>query len=154
MLVQRNSMTEIPNVRVIFSKGESFVGDHPNGTYRVPGTQVVRSCETKRLKNCLPNTHEMNIHINTKRLFETSGLLPSGLVLATIHLVGEGDLLVVAGWEEADFVDPGLGFGMRKSVTRMEWNLHSSQGASCICAARKTKDINPITSLVCSQKPE
>ena len=57
----------------------------------------------------LPNTDKLDIHIDAKGFFELVRLLPTYFVFADVHLVCEGDLLVVAGREETDFVDPVVG---------------------------------------------
>ena len=57
----------------------------------------------------LPNTDKLDIHIDAEGFLEQIGLFPSYFVFTYIHLVCEGDLLVIAGWEESNFVDPVVG---------------------------------------------
>jgi len=45
-----------------------------------------------------PYTQELDIDINREGLLERVRLLPSYFVFLRVHLVGKGDLLVIAWW--------------------------------------------------------
>jgi hypothetical protein len=46
-----------------------------------------------------PDADELDINVDRESPLECVTLLPSCLVVARVHLVCEGDLLVVAGWQ-------------------------------------------------------
>ena len=58
------------------------------------------------MKKRVPDTNKLDINIDAKRFLELIRLFPSQVIFTRIHLVREGDLLVVAWREETDFVDP------------------------------------------------
>ena len=97
----------------------------------------------------LPNTDKLDIHIDAKGFFELVRLLPTYFVFADVHLVCEGDLLVVAGREETDFVDPVVEGWVKVNEGADECvDLHSSEGTRCISSPGKPKDEYSISSLV------
>lgn len=48
----------------------------------------------------LPDAYKLNIDIDREGLLKLVALLPPKLVLASVHLVREGDLLVIAGGQQ------------------------------------------------------
>lgn len=46
----------------------------------------------------LPYADEFNVDVDAEATLERSGLFPAEVIRARIHLVGEGDLLVIARW--------------------------------------------------------
>lgn len=49
-----------------------------------------------------PNADEVNIDVDTERLFECIGLLPALVVVAREHFVGEWNLLMVTSGQKSD----------------------------------------------------
>lgn len=57
--------------------------------------------ETDR-RHGVPYTDKFDVDVDGEGFFERSGLFPTELVCPCEHFVGEGDLLVIACWNEAD----------------------------------------------------
>ena len=102
------------------------------------------------MKKRVPDTNKLDINIDAKRFLELIRLFPSQVIFTRIHLVREGDLLVVAWREETDFVDPEklviINEDKDKGSRRVD--LHSSERACCIGSSGESKNENPISSLV------
>ena len=52
-----------------------------------------------------PHSDELDVNINGERLLEGGRLRPAGRIVPSIHLVRKRHLLVIAWWEETDFMD-------------------------------------------------
>ena len=98
----------------------------------------------------VPNTNKLDINIDAKSFLELIGLFPSQVIFTRIHLVREGDLLVVAWGEETDFVDPEklVIIHEDKDKGNRRVYLHSSERACRIGSSGESKNKNPISSLV------
>jgi hypothetical protein len=59
------------------------------------------------MKRGSPDSKKLDIDVHRESLFERRALFPTDVVGTCVHLVGEGDLLVVAGGEEADLERKG-----------------------------------------------
>ena len=53
----------------------------------------------------LPYAEELDIDLVRKRLLKRVRLLPSLVIRFGVHFIREWDLLVVARWQKADFMD-------------------------------------------------
>ena len=122
---------------------------NPNRSYRVPVTNThhQQSKKTGR-EHHVPNTDKLDININAERLLELVRLLPSCFVFTCIHLVCEGDLLVIARREETDFVDPVIRRKLSCCAEGGAVDLHSSKGTRGIGPTGEPKNKNSISSPV------
>jgi hypothetical protein len=91
----------------------------------------------------LPYAQELDIDFVRKRLLKRVRLLPSLVIRFGVHFVREWDLLVVARWQKADFMNhPSEAIG--RSVERIRELFREGLPPSGVGAARKPKDANPI----------
>jgi hypothetical protein len=58
-----------------------------------------------RMGASIPDAKKCNFDIDAKRFLEGVGLFPPGGICTSVHLVREGNLLMVANWQEANLVD-------------------------------------------------
>ena len=102
------------------------------------------------MKKRVPDTNKLDINIDAKCFLELIGLFPSQVIFTRIHLVREGDLLVVAWGEETDFVDPEKLVIIHEDKDRGNRcvDLHSSERACRISSSGESKNENPISSLI------
>ena len=95
----------------------------------------------------LPYAEELDIDFVRKRLLKRVRLLPSLIIRFGVHFVREWDLLVVARWQKADFMDHPRE-AIRRSVEWFRESFGEGLPPSSVGAARKPKDANPIMNLV------
>jgi len=103
----------------------------------------IRRC----LLSNLPYAEELYIDFVRKRLLKRVRLLPSLIIRFGVHFIREWDLLVVARWQKADFMDH-TSEAIRRSVEWLPESFGESLPPSSVGAARKPKDANPIMNLV------
>jgi hypothetical protein len=93
-LVERHCVAEIADSRTRVREWEG-VRYHTNGTDSIPARHIVSKGMTRRGLRKLPSAKKVYPDIDREGLLEVFTLFPSKLVLASIHLICEGDLLVV-----------------------------------------------------------
>ena len=103
-LIERHCVAEIANGGIGVREGEG-VRYHANGTDSIPVQRIVlKKVDEKELRK-VPSAKEVYPDIYRKGLFEVFTLLPSHLIFASIHLICEGDLLVIP-WGKQAYLRP------------------------------------------------
>lgn len=67
----------------------------------IPSCWVIQS----KIWDNIPDAEEIDLNVDGEWVLECIGLLPPQIVTMGVHLVCERNLLMVANWQEANFVD-------------------------------------------------
>jgi hypothetical protein len=77
-------------------------------------------------------------------------LLPTKLVRARVHFISEWDLLVIAGWDDADFMNHSCETGVeRMKKDAVESERMVSKPPSGISTSRKSEDADSVSFSIC-----
>ena len=104
------------------------------------------------LERIVPHADEVDVNVNGERLLEGRRLRPSLRIVARVHFVGEGHLLVIACRQQADLPDhvsalsPRIWGGEGANLVK-----HTSERASGVCASREAEETDLVAFLICTR---
>jgi hypothetical protein len=102
VFIERDSMAEVADRSIGGCKWQGM-RHYPDRANRIPTPSI--KCQAHVLrpgeKRSIPYAHKFNLNIHREGLLKRVALVPPSCVLASEHLVCEGNLLVVPGREQA-----------------------------------------------------